>query len=82
MQETNEVRGLTEPIVTQMEETEPATAGMCLDDPKDMPTVEMTTTNDKPVITDGVEGASTVAVGCAIVESAAKGETVKVDYNF
>lgn len=38
--------------------------------------------NDKPVITDGVEGASTVAVGCAIVESAAKGETVKVDYNF
>ena len=51
MQETNEVRGLTEPSVTQMEETEPATAGMCLDDPKDMPTVELTTTNDKLVIT-------------------------------
>ena len=51
MQETNEVRGLREPIVTQMEETEPATTGMCLEDPKDMPTVEMTTTNDKLVIT-------------------------------
>jgi len=38
--------------------------------------------NDKPVPTDGVEGASTVAVGNAIVESAAKGEKVIVDYNF
>lgn len=51
MQETNEARGLTEPTDTQMEETETATAGMCLDDPKDMPTVEMTTTNSKLVIT-------------------------------
>jgi len=38
--------------------------------------------NDKPVPTDGVEGASTVAVGNAIVESAATGEKVIVDYNF
>ncbi len=36
----------------------------------------------KPVTTDGVEGASTVAVGLAIVESAAKEEKVKVDYDF
>ncbi len=38
--------------------------------------------NDKPVPTDGIEGASTVAVGCAIVESAATGVPVKVDYEF
>jgi UDP-N-acetylglucosamine 3-dehydrogenase len=34
------------------------------------------------VPTDGIEGASTVAVGCAIVESAVAGEKVLVDYNF
>lgn len=38
--------------------------------------------NDKPVPTDGREGASTVAVGAAIVESAAKGDKIEVDYNF
>ncbi len=37
---------------------------------------------NKPVVTDGVEGASTVAVGLAIVESAEKGLPVKVDYSF
>ena len=36
----------------------------------------------KPVPTDGVEGASTVAVCLAIVESFKTGEKVKVDYNF
>ncbi|MCL2518046.1 MAG: Gfo/Idh/MocA family oxidoreductase [Oscillospiraceae bacterium] len=34
------------------------------------------------VLTDGVQGASTVAVGCAIVESAATGEKVIIDYKF
>ena len=38
--------------------------------------------NDTPVSTDGIEGASTVAVGEAIVESAKTGEKVIVDYNF
>ena len=38
--------------------------------------------NDRPVPTDGSEGASTVAVGAAIVESAAKGEKVTIDYTF
>ena len=38
--------------------------------------------NDKPVPTDGREGASTVAVGAAIVESAAKGDKVGIDYDF
>ena len=38
--------------------------------------------NDKPVPTDGREGASTVAVGAAIVESAASGEKVRIDYDF
>jgi len=37
---------------------------------------------NKPVVTDGVEGASTVAVGLAIVESVETGMPVKVDYNF
>ena len=36
----------------------------------------------RPVTTDGVEGASTVAVGLAIVESVETGKPVKVDYNF
>ena len=36
----------------------------------------------RPVTTDGVEGASTAAVCLAIVESAATGEKVTVDYNF
>lgn len=35
-----------------------------------------------PVKTDGVEGASTIAVCTAIVESAEKEEKVKVDYDF
>ncbi|MBQ4087103.1 MAG: Gfo/Idh/MocA family oxidoreductase [Clostridia bacterium] len=39
-------------------------------------------TEGKPVTTDGVEGASTVAVGLAIVESVEKGLPVKVDYEF
>ncbi len=38
--------------------------------------------SDTPVPTDGTEGASTVAVGCAIVESAATGSRVFVDYSF
>jgi len=38
--------------------------------------------NDKELITDGVEGASTVAVCNAIVESSANGERIKLDYNF
>ena len=38
--------------------------------------------NDKPVPTDGREGASTVAVGAAIVESAAKGDKITIDYDF
>lgn len=38
--------------------------------------------NDKPIVTDGVQGASTVAVCNAIVESAASGDKVLVDYNF
>lgn len=38
--------------------------------------------NDTPVLTDGTEGAFTVAAGCAIVESAAKGDKVTIDYNF
>jgi len=37
---------------------------------------------NRPVTTDGVEGASTVAVGLAIVESVETGLPVKVDYNF
>lgn len=36
----------------------------------------------RPVTTDGVEGASTVAVGVAIVESVETHQFVKVDYNF
>ena len=38
--------------------------------------------NNTEVPTDGVEGASTIAVACAIVEAAAKGDKVFVDYNF
>ena len=38
--------------------------------------------NDKPVITDAREGAKTVAVCLAIVESAKTGMPVKPDYNF
>ncbi len=38
--------------------------------------------NNRPVTTDGVEGASTVSVGLAIVESVETGLPVKVDYNF
>ena len=38
--------------------------------------------HDKPVPTDGREGASTVAVGAAIVESAAKGDKIEIDYRF
>ena len=38
--------------------------------------------NNKPVTTDGVEGASTVSVGLAIVKSVETGLPVKVDYNF
>lgn len=37
---------------------------------------------NRPVTTDGIEGASTVAVGVAIVESVEKNAYVKVDYNF
>ena len=36
----------------------------------------------KSVTTNGIEGASTVAVCRAIVESAEKGEKVSIDYNF
>lgn len=36
----------------------------------------------RAVTTDGIEGASTVAVGLAIVESVETGKPVKVDYNF
>ena len=38
--------------------------------------------NNRPVTTDGVEGASTVSVGLAIVKSVETGMPVKVDYNF
>ena len=38
--------------------------------------------HDRPVPTDGREGASTVAVGAAIVESAAIGDKVAVNYDF
>lgn len=38
--------------------------------------------NDRPVQTDGVQGASTVAVCLAIVESAATGRSVDVEYVF
>ncbi len=38
--------------------------------------------NDKPVVTDAREGAKTVAVCLAIVESAKTGVPVKPDYNF
>ncbi|MBO5858492.1 MAG: Gfo/Idh/MocA family oxidoreductase [Clostridia bacterium] len=38
--------------------------------------------NDKPVMTDAREGAKTVAVCLAIVESAKTGKPVKPDYNF
>ena len=40
------------------------------------------TFNNKPVITDAREGAKTVAVCLAIVESAKTGKPVKPDYNF
>ena len=36
----------------------------------------------KPVPTDGVEGASTVAVCLAIIESFKTGEKVKINYDF
>lgn len=36
----------------------------------------------RPVTTDGKEGASTVAVGMAIIESVETNQFVKVDYNF
>ena len=48
MQETNEARGLTEPAITKMEETDTATTGMCLDNPSDMPETELTTTDIGP----------------------------------
>ncbi|MBO5857887.1 MAG: hypothetical protein J6Q87_06525, partial [Clostridia bacterium] len=38
--------------------------------------------NDKKVLTDATEGAKTVAVCLAIVESAKTGEKVKPDYEF
>ena len=38
--------------------------------------------NNRPVTTNGVEGASTVSVGLAIVKSVETGMPVKVDYNF
>lgn len=38
--------------------------------------------NDKPVLTDAREGAKTVAVCLAIVESSTTGKPVKPDYNF
>lgn len=38
--------------------------------------------NGTPVLMTGKEGAKTVAVCCAAVESAKKGEIVKIDYNF
>ena len=37
---------------------------------------------DRPVVTDGINGASTVSVCLAIVESFKTGEKVKVDYDF
>lgn len=37
---------------------------------------------NKPVVTDGINGASTVSVCLAIVESFKTGEKIKVDYNF
>ncbi len=37
---------------------------------------------NRPVTTDGVQGASTVAVCTAIVESFKTGEKIKLDYNF
>ena len=37
---------------------------------------------DRPVVTDGINGASTVSVCLAIVESFKAGEKVKVDYDF
>lgn len=37
---------------------------------------------DRPVLTDGRQGASTVAVCLAVVESAAKGEKVDIKYDF
>ncbi len=37
--------------------------------------------NDKPVPTDGLQGAYTVAVGRAIVESAETGRPVRIDYD-
>ena len=37
---------------------------------------------DKPGPTDGREGAATVAVGAAIVESAATGEKIRIDCDF
>jgi predicted dehydrogenase len=36
----------------------------------------------KPVVTSGVEGASTVSVCLSIVESFKTGKNIKVDYNF
>lgn len=38
--------------------------------------------NNKAVLTDGTEGASTIAVGCAIVKSAETGEKVNIEYDF
>lgn len=38
--------------------------------------------DDKPVLTDGREGASTVAICLAVVESAAQGEKISVNYDF
>ncbi len=38
--------------------------------------------NDLPVLTDGRQGAATVAVCCALVESAALGQSVRISYDF
>ena len=38
--------------------------------------------NDRNVITDGIQGASTVAACCAAVESTIKGEKVEIRYEF
>lgn len=38
--------------------------------------------NDTPVVTDGREGAKTVAVCRAVVESCDKGLPVKIEYDF
>jgi predicted dehydrogenase len=36
----------------------------------------------QPILTDGRQGAATVAVCCALVESASKGAAVQVSYDF